>query len=521
MEKEFFDVFPNLKLKQELSELLEEVIVTKVACNAAKTCVRVYLRSDRWIHKKHIFSLEEQIKRQCFPGLEVSVKVIEKFHLSRQYTPKNFLDTYRSSMELELRNYNMLEYNLFKQAQITFPEEDCLHMVLPDSVIARQKSEILIEYLHKIFCERCGMDLKVSLDYVETEESKYRRNAAIQIQQEVANVLKHAKLSEANKAAEAETAKEEKEGKNWAFAASRRWGIWARALSAWTKRPPSRPGPSWKRAQEKKSFEKKPFEKKGKWGDFRGGYRKDPNPDVIYGRDFEGEPIPLESIVQEMGEVIVRCQVMEVEAREIRNEKTILIFPVTDFTDSITVKMFLRNEQVPEVTEHVKKGAFLKIKGVTSIDRFDSELTIGSISGIKKIADFRSASRIAVMHDGVLEQLDVPMEIYEHPKTKFVAGFIGESNIFDGKVTDKKDNVLTVQTEAGMMQVATVPDSGICLRVHQRITTVFRWTAQGPRCCHLHLSNPYSEMDASDSGFPEKMAEESRRYLRESSEKYS
>ena len=45
------------------------------------------------------------------------------------------------------------------------------------------------------------------------------------------------------------------------------------------------------------------------------------------------------------------------------------------------------------------------------------------------------------------------MEIYEHPKTKFVAGFIGESNIFDGKVTDKKDNVLTVQTEAGMMQV--------------------------------------------------------------------
>ena len=52
MEKEFFDVFPNLKLKQELSELLEEVIVTKVACNSAKTCVRVYLKSDRWIHKK-------------------------------------------------------------------------------------------------------------------------------------------------------------------------------------------------------------------------------------------------------------------------------------------------------------------------------------------------------------------------------------------------------------------------------------------------------------------------------------
>ena len=46
----------------------------------------------------------------------------------------------------------------------------------------------------------------------------------------------------------------------------------------------------------------------------------------------------------------------------------------------------------------------------------------------------------------------------------------------------------------GMLWVATVPPPGICLRVPHRITTVFRWTAQGPRCCHLHLSNPYSEM---------------------------
>ena len=52
---------------------------------------------------------------------------------------------------------------------------------------------------------------------------------------------------------------------------------------------------------------------------------------------------------------MIRCQVEEVEAREIRNEKTILILTVTDFTDSIVIKMFLRNEQVPEVTEHVRK----------------------------------------------------------------------------------------------------------------------------------------------------------------------
>ena len=50
----------------------------------------------------------------------------------------------------------MLEYNLFKRAQITFPSDEEMDLVLPDSVISREKSEILVEYLHKVFCERCG-----------------------------------------------------------------------------------------------------------------------------------------------------------------------------------------------------------------------------------------------------------------------------------------------------------------------------------------------------------------------------
>ena len=362
MEKDFFDVFPSLKVKKELEELLDMVFVTRVSCNPSRTHIWVYIKSERWIHKKHIFELEEQIERQIFAGLNVTVTVIEKFRLSGQYNPQNFLETYRSSMELELRSYNMLEYNMFRQAQISFPGENDLHMILPDSVIAREKSGILIEYLQKVFCERCGMDLKVELEFRETQESKYRKNAAVQIAQEVENVIRHAKLNSKNE----EPAQSEEAG------------------TAEKKTD---------KGQQEKKDKKAAFadRKDNRKGDFRGGFRRDSNPDVIYGRDFEGEPVALETITGEMGEVIVRGQVMEVEAREIRNEKTILIFPITDFTDSIVVKMFLRNEQVPEVTEHVKKGAFLKFRGVTTVDRFDSELTIASIAGIKKIANFTTA----------------------------------------------------------------------------------------------------------------------------------
>ncbi len=306
MEKEFFDVFPNLKVKNELQELLEMVSVSKVSCNPAKTRLWVYIDSERWIHKKYIMALEDQIERQCFSGLEIQVTVIERFHLSRQYSPANFLETYRSSMEVELRNFNMLEYNLFKRAQIAFPSDEQMNLTLPDSVISREKSGILMEYLEKVFCERCGMDLKMNLQFMETKRVNIAKMLQLQIRQEVANVLKHAKLTPEPLQDEKEkdtAATEVKDGKK------------AEAKTNKTEQKP------------------KTFEKKSQRGEFHGGFRRDSNPDVIYGRDFEGDTIDLESITGEMGEVIIRGQVMDVEAREIRNEKTILIFPVTDFTD--------------------------------------------------------------------------------------------------------------------------------------------------------------------------------------------
>lgn len=58
------------------------------------------------------------------------------------------------------------------------------------------------------------------------------------------------------------------------------------------------------------------------------------------------------------------------------------------------------------------------------------------------------SDRIAVMNSGVIEQLDTPKNIYERPRTKFVANFIGESNIFEAMVI-KTGEIATVGTECG------------------------------------------------------------------------
>ena len=344
MNKAFFEVFPTLKLDKELHDLLADAAVSRVTSNRERTRVAVYLESERWIHKKHIYSLEKKIASQCFAGLPVTVRVVEKFRLSSQYTAENFFEIYRDSMEYELQAQSVVEYNLLHTAKPVFLSSDTLRLEMPDTILADEKKHLLEEYLHKVFCERCGLDLKLTILLTENKESRQRQNDALRIAEEVAQISRNASSGRTEAPAE-EKSEKEPEKKNDA------------------------------KTQEKKTS---------------APLRKDASPDVIYGKDFDGEAAKLSSITDVMGEVVVRGRVMEVETRSIKNEKTILIFSITDFTDSIVVKLFLPDEHVDDVLSGLKKGSFIKLRGRTMIDRYDGELTIGNLLGIKKIKDFTS-----------------------------------------------------------------------------------------------------------------------------------
>lgn len=59
------------------------------------------------------------------------------------------------------------------------------------------------------------------------------------------------------------------------------------------------------------------------------------------------------------------------------------------------------------------------------------------------------SDRIAIMHNGILDQIGTPTEIYEQPATKFVATFIGETNIFDGTILNIDRTKIGVNIENG------------------------------------------------------------------------
>jgi spermidine/putrescine transport system ATP-binding protein len=60
------------------------------------------------------------------------------------------------------------------------------------------------------------------------------------------------------------------------------------------------------------------------------------------------------------------------------------------------------------------------------------------------------SDRIAVMNGGKVEQIGTPSEIYESPLTPFVADFIGDTNLFQGKIDESYSAVLRVVTDKGL-----------------------------------------------------------------------
>jgi spermidine/putrescine transport system ATP-binding protein len=75
------------------------------------------------------------------------------------------------------------------------------------------------------------------------------------------------------------------------------------------------------------------------------------------------------------------------------------------------------------------------------------------------------SDRIAVMERGLLAQVGTPEEIYERPRTRFVADFIGESNFFSGAITAANENTFSLKTDGGLT-VSLPPDQGFSVGQH-------------------------------------------------------
>jgi putative spermidine/putrescine transport system ATP-binding protein/spermidine/putrescine transport system ATP-binding protein len=78
------------------------------------------------------------------------------------------------------------------------------------------------------------------------------------------------------------------------------------------------------------------------------------------------------------------------------------------------------------------------------------------------------SDRIAIMRDGAIEQMGAPREVYERPRTEFVASFLGASNFFDARVTERRGAEIAVDLGFGAAVVAHAGEPGSDLRIAVR-----------------------------------------------------
>ena len=152
--------------------------------------------------------------------------------------------------------------------------------------------------------------------------------------------------------------------------------------------------------------------------------RKSQNPDLIFGYDFHGTPMPIHQLEEGMGDVIVQGRLFGTETVKTRNEKYIIKFNLTDRTDSISGKLFCDENGRKELEDKIKNGKYVMISGrVEPPDQFTPELTIGHIKGVKKTED-PLANRMDTHPDGRRTELNLHTKMSDMDGIGFVGDYI-------------------------------------------------------------------------------------------------
>jgi spermidine/putrescine transport system ATP-binding protein len=122
------------------------------------------------------------------------------------------------------------------------------------------------------------------------------------------------------------------------------------------------------------------------------------------------------------------------------------------------------------------------------------------------------SDRIGIMNDGVLEQLGTPTEIYEEPATRFVASFIGETNLFDGKVEGMTNGKSKINLDYGSVEVVgkALKEEIVTISVRPERIRISESSVEGFTLCgtvkeHIYIGNINKVMIELDNGQDIKM----------------
>ena len=369
--KSFYEVFPTIKLDGLLHDLFEHVDVVRVSATSDRTVMRIYLSSENLITYRQLSDVRDRIRRQIFGEKGPEIRIYPKFNLSAQYDLSNLYGIYKDSIFEEVIDRGHVLYDILSNARIDFPEGDTMNITLEEGVYPQKTVSELEDILLKIFTDRCGVDAKIYIIYDKKKKPEADKGWTGSWARDgitpdgISHIVPGAEPPERDEDADDEPDEDFDEESNEE----------SRHESAETpKEDLSKSG------RGKKNMKISPL-------------RNSADPTVIYGKNFDEDSMPISDIEGDIGICTIHGMVTSVETQQIKNDKAIVSFIVTDFEDSIKAKVFIHRDQVIELCNDLKKGAFVKVRGKCMMDDWDREVTMTSVTCIRLINDFREKRR--------------------------------------------------------------------------------------------------------------------------------
>lgn len=412
MSHKFLEAFPALKLKEDDRELFEETDVVRLVSSSRHDKLHIYLESSYIIPRQNIVAMEKQIAA-CYASFG-EVRIIEKFNLSEQYTLKNLIRIYKNSIIFDAYEHNPLWKELLNHADFEFPDDNTLCIVLEDRLICKDNADDILELFDYILNVRCRTACDIKVDYKQREKRESLVRSLKHVEEEVRRItLSSCNSDDEDDYVDNDAGNPENENPDESDAGK----LSDEALAMYE---------SMASEEVKKEEEvQKPTEQtkaKERTRSYQGKLPSDP--DVIFGRDFSDEPIPISSIDSNIGNVTIRGEVMCFEKIELRSGRIMVNFAVTDYTDSIGIKIFPKEYEQERLFEGVHDGAFVTLKGETGMDKYDRELKISFVDGIRKApkitsgrADYEPVKRVELHCHTKMSDMDGVSSIKDLMKT--------------------------------------------------------------------------------------------------------
>ena len=334
--KKIFDIFPIEKVPDDLVTIGKDLSIVDVSVYDSQNTVFIYCESGIFVNPIKVDRIAELVTGRFFVEHNLTAQILVRFPQIKFDRPIDAWNAYADQIIAYLSSKNHMIGFVYDHATIKV-EDNKLSFDFEDDFIAEKIAKTIAKDINELLNNWFGITIDIVVGFHDVEIKDNRSDDYNYLTDEEGKRL-FSKPADLHVAEAPQPKKKTEDG-------------------------------------EKKNYHKP---------------KLPDDPDIIYGRNFRGDEYQINDLADGMNNVLIKGMITSTEEKEIKNDKIIIFFNVTDFTDTIAAKIFVRKEEADLYRGNLKAGKFIMVCGDCVFDTFAREIGLSNIKFVKKAKDFRS-----------------------------------------------------------------------------------------------------------------------------------